>query len=103
MKKEISLESTKEEIVDYFFKSKFEKTKLNFLKEDISGEVLPDLKDEDFNYLEVKLGPLAKIKKYLLENKERFKPKEIQEKITYKANSEKVKVFLKNVLILKEI
>ena len=103
MEEEISIESTKEEVAEYFLKAfKIpEKAKNNLIKEDISGEVLPDLTDGDFLYLGIKLGPKVKIKKFLKENEEKFKPKEITEKIKSKSNKESIKNFFEKCLNFK--
>ena len=102
MKENISVKSTKEEIADYFKKTFkiSENTKNNLIKEDISGDLLLDLTDEDFEYLEIPLGRKLRIKKYLEENSEKFKPKELQEKITTKSNNEAVKNFLTSSSLL---
>ena len=100
MEEEISIESTKEEVAEYFLKTfKIpENSKNNLIKEDISGEVLPDLIDGDFIYLGIKLGPKVKIKKFLKEHEEKFKPKDITETIKGKSNKEIIKNFFEKCL-----
>ena len=72
--KEISSESTKEEIAE-FFNIKFnfsEKIKENIIKEDISGDILLDLKDKEFKQLGLKNIQIQLIRDYLSENYETF-------------------------------
>ena len=68
MTEEISEESTKEEIAEFFLKTfKIpEKAKNNLIKEDISGDILQDLIDEDFEVLSIPLGKKLRIKKLLM-------------------------------------
>ena len=100
MKEEISVDSTKEEIANYFlnnFKIS-QKAKEKLLKEDISGNVLLDLTEKDFDYLSIKLGRKAIVLDFLKNNSEKFKPKEIKERLTIKSNNEKVKYFFEKCL-----
>ena len=91
----LSEESTKEEVGYYFWK-KFkitEENKNKMINEDISGDVLLDITDNDFKSFGIKVGPLKKARKYLDENKNNFKDKEIKEVITAISNPEEVKNF----------
>ena len=100
MSEDISANSTKEEIANYFF-NKFkipEEAKSNLIKEDISGDILLEITEVDYNSLGIKKGPILKIKKFLKEKRENFEVKEIKEKITAKSNSEKVKIFFNKCL-----
>ena len=102
MSEDISAESTKEQIANYFLKFKIsEESKNNMIKEDISGDVLLDLKEEDYKSFGIKKGPILKINNFLKKNKEKFEPKEITEKITSKSNSESVKKFFEDCLNFK--
>ena len=102
MSEDISAESTKEQIANYFLKFKIsEESKNNMIKEDISGDVLLDLKEEDYKSFGIKKGPILKINNFLKKNKEKFEPKEITEKITSKSNSESVKKFFEDRLNFK--
>jgi len=99
----LSEQSTKEEVADYFsqnFKID-EKAKNNLIKEDISGDILLEIPDPDFKSFGIKVGPLKKIAKFLATNKDKFKKKEIKEKITIASNSEEVKNFFENSLNFK--
>ena len=100
MAEEISVNSTKEEIAN-FFRNNFnisEQAKNNIIKEDISGDILLDITKQKFSSLGIKLGPFLKIDEYLTRNKEKFKPKEIKEKITVKSSSKEVKKFFEESL-----
>ena len=66
MEKEITSESTKEEVAE-FFKEKFkikDEVYNNLIKEYITGDILVDLTDAEFKFLSIKLGPLKRIVKY---------------------------------------
>ena len=103
MSEDISVESTKEEIAEYFLKifKIPENARNNLIQEDISGDILLDLTDADFYFLDIRVGQKLKIQKYLEEHSEKFKPKEIQEKITSNTNREKVKIFFEKCLDFK--
>lgn len=93
--KEITLESTKEEIAEYLginYKIT-EKAKNKILEEDINGEILFSLEDNELKLLEIKGGQLLKVKKFISENKEKFNNININEKITDSSNTEEVKAF----------
>ena len=69
MNKNITSNSSKEEIAE-FLKSKFNISKQsqnNIIKEDISGDILLSLTDKEFKSLDLKIGPIKKITKYLSE------------------------------------
>ena len=98
---ELSDESTKEEVAEYFVKKYgiTEEAKNNVIKEDISGDILLKLKDVDYKYLKIKIGQYKKIQKHL--DKDKFKEKEIKEVITAKSNSDVVKNFFERCLNFK--
>ena len=99
----ISSESSKEDVAN-FFVTKFnikEQEKNNIIKEDISGDVLKDLDDNDFKSLKIKLGPLKKIKTFIKENLDKFGEKQINEKITIKSSPKEVADFFENCLNFK--
>ena len=101
--KTLSEYSTKEEVADFFVK-KFkisEEIKNNFIKEDISGDVLYDILYSEFKSLGLKVGPLKKIQKFLRENKNNFKEKEIKEVITSNTKSKEVKNFFEKCINFK--
>ena len=91
----ITSSSSKEEISS-FFSSQFKIAKEiqdNIKKEDISGDILLDLSDNDLKKIGLKIGPIKKIKKYLGENKANFPEKIIEEKIDDSSSVEDVKNF----------
>ena len=103
MEKNLSSKSTKEEVADYFvenFKCK-EETRELIIKEDISGDVLPYLQNEDFQSLKLNTARSKRIKEYLKDNKNNFEEKEIKEKITMDSSEEKVKLFLERYINFK--
>ena len=92
-----------EEVADYFvenFKCK-EETRELIIKEDISGDVLPYLQNEDFQSLKLNTARSKRIKEYLKDNKNNFEEKEIKEKITMDSSEEKVKLFLERYINFK--
>ena len=100
----ISNNSTKEEVAE-FFKNTFkvsEDVSNNFIKEYISGDILPILSDQDLKSLGLKLGPIKRWKKYYNENIDKFKEEEILEEISLDSSSEEVKKFLESCLDFKE-
>ena len=100
MDKIITSNSSKEEIAE-FFKSKFkisEQSCNSIIKEDISGDILLSLSDKEFKTLDLKIGPIKKITKYLSENKAYFPEKEINENLDINSSAEEVKNFLKEFI-----
>ena len=96
----INIDSSKEEVAN-FFEKKFkikEDVKNNFIKEDISADILYDLDDKEFKSLGLKVGPLKNIKVFLQNNKDHFKEKEIKEKITIKSKPNEVSEFFEKCL-----
>ncbi len=71
------------------------------LKEDISGEILSDLNDKELKSLGLKSGLIIKLKKYISENKEKFEPKEIIEKISIFSKPQEISDFFQNCLNFK--
>ena len=101
MVENISATSTKEEIANYFQKNYYinEEAKNNIIKEDISGDILLDISDNEFKSLGIKLGQCKKVQRLLNIEKEKFILKEdIKEKITIKSATQEVKNFLKKYL-----
>ena len=96
----ISGESTKEEIANYFFNNfrVSEEAKNNLIKEDITGDILFEIQDKDFKYLGLKIGQIKNLKKFLNENKEKFKEKAIKESINPNYKEEEIKLFFKKNL-----
>lgn len=101
------MDSTKEEVVEYFIKyfNYNESNKKNIINEDISGDVLLQLKDklEDcMEILGIKLGTYKKFKAYVEKYLDKFKDKEIKEAITAVSKPKEVKSFFENCLNFKE-
>ena len=104
MKNKVSLdliiEFTKEEAVQSFKKNNLAKDIMNnSQKEDISGEVLNKLKDEDYNSLKSK----KKIKNYLKQNNNSFCQKSNQNNIGDFPCNEEIKQFLEKYLNFKVV
>ena len=75
-----------------------EDDKNKFIKEGISGDILYMLDNNNIkNDLKMKIGPEKRITKYLEENKDKFKPKEIKENIPIK-NDEEIKTFFEKFI-----
>ena len=98
--KDLSDKSTKEEVAE-FFKLNLKISDdicLNFIKEYITGDILPDLSTNNFKYLGLQLEHIINWNKYYDENEDNFKEVEIKEEISANSNSEEVKQFLLNYL-----
>jgi hypothetical protein len=96
----ISADSSCEEVAeDLIANCKLKKEDRDkFIKEGISGDVLPSLDITDLQeILGFKLGPSKRIIKYIDENKDRLQPKDISENIPIK-NEEVIKSFFKNYI-----
>ena len=96
----ISELSTKEEVANYLSTELSLKDDMKniFLNEYITGDILPQLTEEDVAGLGFKLGPKKKINKFIAENKNKFKEKEITEKIMANSNHEEVKNFFEKCI-----
>jgi len=102
--KGITNESTKKEVSEYLF-SKYkisDKAKNKIIEEDINGEVLFLLEETELKNLEIKSLQLIQIKKYIKENKEKYKDTKINEKITDSSNVEEIKSFMEKYFNFKE-
>ena len=96
----ISADSTCEEVAeDLSINCKLkEDDKNKFIKEGISGDILYMLDNNNIkNDLKMKIGPEKRITKYLEENKDKFKPKEIKENIPIK-KEEEIKTFFEKFI-----
>ena len=85
----LSVDSTSEE-VSKAFSQMFElneEEKGTIIREGISGDVLLEIEDFEDNF-DFSFGHSNKIEKYLKENRDKFKPKEIKEKISIKIKEE---------------
>ena len=98
--KDISSNSTKEQ-VSSFLSSKFKISKdigKKIIKEDISGDIIFNLEENELKKLGLKLGPVIKIRKYLAENAANFKEKEVEEKIDDSTSAEEVNNFMEKYI-----
>ena len=95
--------STKEEVADYLCSNKIIKddVKSILLNEYISGDILPELTEDNMKDLGIRLGPRKRLIKYLSSIKANFKEKEITEKITSNSKPEEVKQFFEKALEFK--
>ena len=110
--KPLLIESTKEEVAEYFVKNfKFPESNKNILiNEDISGDVLLQLSQlSQSEFIELLSGKtktkavsLVKLKNYLVKNKDKFEEKEIKEIITEISDQEEIKTFFNNCLNFKK-
>ena len=100
----ITSSSTPEELSSFFLnKFKFSKEVIdNIIKEEISGDILTSLEDEDFKSLDIKLGPKKKIQKYIKENKTNFEEKKIDVIISKASTKEEVNEFFDKYLGIKD-
>ena len=96
----ITVESTKEEVGNFIvsnLKLK-EDIKAIIIKEDISGDVLLDLTEDDFKYLKIKVVQMRKIKAFIDQNKAKFGEKKFTEVISIYSDSNEVAEFFKKSL-----
>ena len=102
----INSSSSPEEIAVFFSnKLKISKEVQEIIKkQEISGDILLLIEEDDYKPLGIKLGPKKKIQKYLEQNKEDFKRKEIDidVKININTTKEEVKSFLEQYIGIKE-
>lgn len=107
-KKDLTIESTKEDVAQFFlkyFKCK-EQIINNILKEDISGDILIELKEKDYKSLGIVFGDKVKIKKYLDINKNNFvqKPMEFKDFFNNFLNLEKeLNINVNQMLVLENV
>lgn len=98
----LSKESTEEDVIKFFIDKRQikEDVQNNIKKENITGDVLPLLNDQELksNSIGLKFGPLKNWKLYFEKNKDKFKEKEIEDKIFPNSSPEEVVKFLKNSL-----
>lgn len=100
----LSEQSTKEEVAEYLKNNckLDENIKNKLIEEDISGDILLEIQDNEFKSLGIKVGPLKKIKKVLEEKKSLFKQKEFKDNITAISKPEEVKSFFERCLNFKK-
>ena len=96
----ITSESTKEEVGNFVFKELKlkEDIKNALIKEEISGDILPDLTEEDYNALGIKTIQMRKIKKFLDQNQDKFGEKKYTEVISIYSEPKEVSEFFQKSL-----
>ena len=101
---ELTLESSSEEVSDYFLKTFGikEEVKNRLINESISGDVLLDIQKEDLTLLGMKKGKaFLNITNYLKEFKGKYKEKEIKKELSSISNKENIIKFLDEILNFK--
>ena len=95
----ISVKSTKEEIAQFFAKefNISEKEVNNIIKENISGDILIYLKENEFKSLGIKVDELKKIQLYLKENRDKFIQKQINITVNDNSSFAEVKNFFEDL------
>ena len=96
----ITSSSTKEETAAFFL-TKFKISKElqdKMIKEDISGDILLNIEEDELKKIGFKIGPIKKVKKYLSENKADFPEKKLDEEIDDLSTVEDVKTFFENYI-----
>ena len=101
--KEITKDSSPEEIVDYFVKTTSHKEEdfACLIEEKISGDVLPYLNKQDYKELNIKLEPKKRIEKFILDNINKLKRNEINIIIDANSPENEVKIFFEKYLNFK--
>ena len=96
----ITVESSKEDVGNYIMKNLNLKEEIKniIIKEDISGDVLIELTDEDYKSLKIKVVQMRKIKQFVEQNKDKFGEKKFTEVISIYSDSNEVAEFFKNSL-----
>ena len=95
----ITVESSKEDVGNFLvtnLKLK-EEIKNIIIKEDISGDVLLDLEEEDYKSIGIKVIQMRKIKGFIEQNKDKFGEKHFTEVITINSSSNEVAEFFEKV------
>ena len=101
----LSSDSDEEEVIKFFINKAqiTEEIQNNLKKENITGDILPYLSDDEFKkIIGFKLLPIKKWKLYFKDNADKFKQKEIEEKITEDSTEEEVKNFFEKCLNFRE-
>ncbi len=96
----ITVESSKEEVGNFVMTNLKLKEEIKniLIKEDISGDILLDLKDDDFKSIGIKVIPMRKIKAYIEQNKDKFGKKNFTEVISIYSDSKEVSNFFSKSL-----
>ena len=102
-KNNLSINSTKEDVSKFFSNTyKIKKNiKDNIIKENITGETLIYLDDNDYTFLGIEPDVKAKIKNYLETNKNQFIEKPIKLTLNDNSNINEVKKFCQEYLSFK--
>ena len=100
----ITAESSKEEVGSFVMTNLKLKEEIKniLIKEDISGDVLLDLEEEDFKFIGIKAIPMRKIKAYIEKNKDKFGKKKFTEVISINSDSKEVAEFFSKSLNFNE-
>ena len=96
----ITVESSKEDVGNFVVTNlKLKEDIKNILiKEDISGDVLLDLEEEDFKSIGIKVIQMRKIKGFIEKNKDKFGEKHFTEVISIYSDSNEVAEFFSKSL-----
>ena len=99
----ITVESSKEDVGNFIVKNLNLKEEIKniIIQEDISGDVLLDLTEDDYKSLKIKVVQMRKIKAYLEQNKDKFGEKKIVEVISIYSDSNEVAEFFEKCLNFK--
>ena len=100
----ITAESSKEEVGSFVMTNLKLKEEIKniLIKEDITGDVLLDLEEEDFKSIGIKAIPMRKIKAYIEQNKDKFGKKKFTEVISINSDSKEVAEFFSKSLNFNE-
>ena len=103
VKGNISINSTKEDVSQFLFYNFriSEKAYENIIKENITGEILLYLEDDDYTFLEISPNVKEKIKEYLESNKKNLIVKSIKLPIKFDSNNIEVIDFFEKYLSFK--
>ena len=79
-----------------------EENKISLIKENISGDILPLLDNQEFKELGIKLGQKKKIQKFISENIDNLTANQIDNVVNINSDKEEIKIFLANYLNIKD-
>ena len=103
VKGNISINSTKEDVSQFLFDNFRISKKVyeNIIKENITGEILIYLEDDDYTFLEINPKVKEKIKEYLESNKKKLIVKSIKLPLKFESNKNEVINFFEKYLSFK--
>ena len=103
VKGNISINSTKEDVSQFLFDNFRISKKVyeNIIKENITGEILIYLEDDDYTFLEISPKVKEKIKEYLESNKKKLIVKSIKLPLKFDSNKNEVIDFFEKYLSFK--